>query len=142
MRITIIKSRLPILLSSGGAMTLTETGYRPRLIDPLVKEYLESFGAVSIEGLKFCGKTWTALNHAESVFYLMDSSRNYANRRATVSSPTSILVGSEPRLIDEWQEVPGIWDATRFKIDRKRGKGRFLLTGSAIRLSSGMSHKA
>ncbi|MDR1082346.1 MAG: DUF4143 domain-containing protein, partial [Coriobacteriales bacterium] len=72
-----------------------------------------------------------ALNHAESVFFLMDPSRNYANRQIALTNPASLLVGAQPRLIDEWQEAPGIWDAIRFEVDRGKGKGRYLLAGSA-----------
>jgi predicted AAA+ superfamily ATPase len=97
----------------------------------MIDEHLESFGAVSIEGPKYCGKTWTALNHAESVFFLMDPARNYANRQIASTNPASVLTGAQPRLIDEWQEAPGVWDAIRFEVDRGKGKGRYLLAGSA-----------
>jgi predicted AAA+ superfamily ATPase len=110
---------------------LTEDGYRPRLIDEQIAEALESFGAVSIEGPKFCGKTWTALNHAASVFYVMDPEGNYANRQLARMNPSLAIQGGEPRLIDEWQVAPGVWDAVRFAVDREKRKGRFILTGSS-----------
>jgi predicted AAA+ superfamily ATPase len=111
-------------------MSLTEKGYLPRLVDEKIKRYLKLFGALSIEGPKWCGKTWTALNHANSVVYLLDPENSYANRESARLNPASILEGESPLLIDEWQEVPGIWDAVRFASDRTRKKGLFLLTGS------------
>jgi predicted AAA+ superfamily ATPase len=111
-------------------MALTEKGYRSRLVDGKIEHYLKLFGALSIEGPKWCGKTWTALNHANSVVYLLDPENNYANRESARLNPASILEGESPLLIDEWQEVPGIWDAVRFASDRTRKKGLFLLTGS------------
>jgi predicted AAA+ superfamily ATPase len=111
-------------------MALTENGYRSRLVDKKIERYLKLFGALSIEGPKWCGKTWTALNHANSVVYLLDPENNYANRESARLNPASILEGENPLLVDEWQEVPGIWDAVRFASDRTRKKGLFLLTGS------------
>jgi predicted AAA+ superfamily ATPase len=111
-------------------MALTEEGYIPRLADRKISRYMNLFGALSIEGLKWCGKTWTALNHANSVVYLLDPANEYANREAARLNPASILDGQSPLLIDEWQEVPGIWDAVRFASDRTKKKGLFLLTGS------------
>jgi predicted AAA+ superfamily ATPase len=91
---------------------------------------LESFGAVSIEGPKYCGKTWAALNQANSVFYVMDPDGNYANKQLAELNPSAVITGDEPRLLDEWQVAPGLWDAVRFAVDRKAQKGRFILTGS------------
>jgi len=121
-------------------MNLKKPNYRPRLIDTQVALYLESFGAVSIEGPKFCGKTWTALNHAKSVVYLMDPSDNYAARQSARVNPSSLLKGEMPRLIDEWQEAPGIWDAVRFEVDKDSAKGRFLLTGSSMPAKEAPAH--
>ncbi|MDR3052724.1 MAG: DUF4143 domain-containing protein [Coriobacteriales bacterium] len=111
-------------------MVLTEQGYKARLMDGLIDELLEAFGAISIEGPKFCGKTWIALNHAQSVFYAMDPEGNFANRQLAQLNPSKVIQGESPRLIDEWQVAPGLWDAVRFSIDRQPHKGRFLLTGS------------
>ena len=111
-------------------MALTEQGYKPRLIDKKIARYLDLFGAVSIEGPKWCGKTWSALNHANSVVYIMDPENNYANRESARLNPASILGGDNPLLVDEWQEVPGIWDAVRFAADREKKKGLYILTGS------------
>ena len=112
-------------------MTLTEKGYRKRLIDEKIMQYMRLFGAVSIEGPKWCGKTWTALNHVKSVVYMMDPEGDYANREAARLNPAAILTGNKPLLVDEWQEVPAIWDAVRFAADRTKDKGIFVLTGSS-----------
>ena len=107
-------------------MSLTKDGYKPRLIDDKVARYLKIFGAVSIEGPKWCGKTWTSLNHANSVTLLTDkSARNLAE-----VDPRYIFTGENPQLIDEWQIVPEIWDAVRHECDSDHSKGKFILTGS------------
>jgi len=105
-------------------MALTEPGYNQRLVDGRIARYMGLFGALSIEGPKWCGKTWTALNHANSVVYIMDPENDYANREAAKLNPAVILGGEKPLLIDEWQEVPGIWDAVRFAADRTKEKGQ------------------
>lgn len=107
-------------------MSLTKEGYRPRLIDERIARYLRIFGAVSIEGPKWCGKTWTSLNHAYSAVYVTDKSvRNNA-----MVDPKYIFMKERPQLIDEWQIVPEIWDAVRNECDSDHGKGKFILTGS------------
>ena len=121
-------------------MTLTEPGYRQRLIDTTIKRYNRLFGALSLEGPKWCGKTWTALNHANSVVYLLDPENNYANREAARLNPASILDGPKPLLIDEWQEVPAIWDAVRFQTDKNKAKGEFILTGSVTIKENSFMH--
>ncbi|MDR2610347.1 MAG: DUF4143 domain-containing protein [Clostridiales Family XIII bacterium] len=111
-------------------MTLEKNGYRPRIIDKRIAEYLKLFGAVSIEGPKWCGKTWTSLKHANSVVYIMDPAGNYSNREKAKINPSLILDGKAPLAIDEWQEVPGIWDAVRFDVDQTSTVGKYILTGS------------
>lgn len=107
-------------------MSLTKRGYMPRLIDEKVARYLRVFGAVSVEGPKWCGKTWTSLNHARSATYLTEkSSRDLAN-----VDPKYIFTKERPQLIDEWQIVPTVWDAVRHECDRDPEKGQFILTGS------------
>jgi len=113
-------------------MTLTKQGDRPRIIDAKLADHLEFLGAVSVEGPKWCGKTWTSLNHGNSVVYIMDPAGNYANRERARLNPSLILSGEAPHVIDEWQEVPGLWDAVRFAADQSRDKGRFILTGSSV----------
>lgn len=110
---------------------LTPEGYRSRIIDAQINLNMGAFGAVAIEGPKWCGKTWTTLNHASSVFYTGDPAQNFQNKEIATLDPAFVLKGSEPRAIDEWQEVPGIWDAVRFEVDRSHARGRFILTGSS-----------
>jgi len=121
-------------------MPLTEKGYRSRLVDAGIERYMGLFGALSIEGPKWCGKTWTALNHANSAVYIMDPENDYSNREAARLNPASILTGEKPLLVDEWQEVPGIWDAVRFASDRTKEKGQYLLTGSVTPKEGSYAH--
>ena len=107
-------------------MSLRKDGYMPRLIDDKIARYLRVFGAVSIEGPKWCGKTWTSLNHANSVTYLTERSQ----RDLAKVDPKYIFTKNSPQLIDEWQIVPGVWDAVRHECDSDHGKGKFILTGS------------
>src|SRR5215469_11829779 len=111
-------------------MALKQAGYKTRLADKKLTEYLKLFGAVSVEGPKWCGKTWTSLFHANSVTYIMDPAGNYSNKTRAELNPSLVLEGKPPHAIDEWQEVPGIWDAVRFDIDTKPGLGKYILTGS------------
>ena len=102
--------------------------YRPRAIDRRIDQLLRSFGAVEIAGPKWCGKTWTSLAHAGSADLLTDPSTLLAAQ----SSPDLVLSGERPHLIDEWQEVPQIWDMVRSRIDSSAGeRGQFILTGSS-----------
>ena len=121
-------------------MSLQKIGYKSRIIDKKIDEYLQLFGAILIEGPKWCGKTWTALNHANSVTYIMDPIGNYSNRTLAQINPALVLSGDSPHLIDEWQEVPGIWDAVRFDVDQTPGYGKYLLTGSALPPRRSYSH--
>lgn len=111
-------------------MALTEKGYKERLIDSKVKDYLKLFGAISIEGPKWCGKTWTAKNHANSAVFLDDSSENFDNRTKAKMDVSLILDKEAPELIDEWGEVPEIWDAVRHRCDKDKKKGKYILTES------------
>lgn len=105
--------------------------YRPRIMDKMVEKYLVTFGAVCIEGPKWCGKTWISSYHAKSEFLIADSSNNFQNRKLAELSPSLVLEGETPRLIDEWQEVDIIWDAVRYLVDKRGEKGQFILTGSS-----------
>lgn len=105
--------------------------YKARIMDEQVKRYLDTFGAVCIEGPKWCGKTWISSYHANSEFLIADSSNNFQNRRLAEISPSLVLEGETPRLIDEWQEVEEIWDAVRYTVDQRGEKGQFILTGSS-----------
>ena len=114
--------------------------YLHRIIDEKIEEYLKIFGAVCIEGPKWCGKTWTSHIHSNSQIFIGDPSGNFQNRKMAELSPDLILQGEHPRLIDEWQEVPPIWDAVRYKVDQTQKKGQYILTGSATPNHKGILH--
>lgn len=114
--------------------------YLPRIIDNKIEEYLKIIGAVCVEGPKWCGKTWTSSYHSKSAIYIGDPAGNFQNRQLAEMSPAMILEGDIPRLIDEWQEVPTIWDAVRYKVDQTAQKGQFILTGSATPNHKGILH--
>lgn len=84
---------------------MKKADYRSRIIDKLVDDYLSTFGAVCIEGPKWCGKTWTSAFHSKSEIYIGDPTGNSQNRQLAELSPELVLDGEMPRLIDEWQEV-------------------------------------
>lgn len=106
--------------------------YRKRIADILLEEKLEAMGAVLIEGPKACSKTTTAKQQAKSILY-MDAPENIQqNLRLAETNIKRLLQGDTPRLIDEWQIAPQIWDAVRFEADHRNGDGLFMLTGSAV----------
>lgn len=121
-------------------MSLTPKNYRPRIIDEEIEKNLKIFGAISIEGPKWCGKTWTALNHANSVAFLNNTADNFREKHLAEMDVNLILDKEKPELIDEWQEVPAIWDAVRFKCDQDKEKGKYILTGSATPVSDKIHH--
>ena len=121
-------------------MSLTRQGYIPRLIDKEIDDNLKIFGAISIEGPKWCGKTWTALNHANSVSFLNNTADNFREKHLAEMDVNLILNKDKPELIDEWQEVPSIWDAVRFKCDEDTNKGKYILTGSSVPVSDKIHH--
>ena len=114
--------------------------YKARIIDKKIDKYLSVFGAICIEGPKWCGKTWTSSYHSNSEIYIGDPSGNFQNRQLAQMSPSLVLEGETPRLIDEWQEVPPLWDAVRYKVDQIPKKGQFILTGSATPNHKGILH--
>ena len=114
--------------------------YKPRIIDRKIDEYLKVFGAVCVEGPKWCGKTWTSSYHCNSEIMIGDPAGNFQNRKLAELSPALVLDGEKPRLIDEWQEVPSIWDAVRHKVDQVAEKGQFIMTGSATPSHKGILH--
>ena len=93
-----------------------------------------------IEGPKWCGKTRSSSFHCKSEIFIGSPERNFQNRRLAELSPSLVLEGDSPRLIDEWQEVPPLWDAVRFEVDKKSEKGLFILTGSATPARKGIMH--
>lgn len=121
-------------------MTLKKEGYIPRLIDGELERYLTLFGAVNITGPKWCGKTWAAYNCCNSATLIADPKGNYQNRRLAMIDPTLIFKSDLPQLIDEWQDVPGIWDAVRYRVDDAGMKGMYVLTGSATPNRDGFVH--
>lgn len=114
--------------------------YMPRLIDNRIDEFLSAFGALCIEGAKWCGKTCSSAYHSNSEILIGDPANNFQNRKLAEMSPSIVLEGETPRLIDEWQEVPPLWDAVRFEVDKRASKGQFILTGSATPNHKGIMH--
>lgn len=106
--------------------------YKPRIADSLLEKKLKGMGAVLIEGPKWCGKTTTAEQQAHSVIYMDDPATKKGNIEAADIAPSLILDGANPRLIDEWQIAPNLWDAVRFSVDHNGEDGMFILTGSAV----------
>ena len=106
--------------------------YRKRIADGVLARKLEGKGAVLIEGPKWCGKTTTAEQIAGSVLYVDDPEKREQNILMASINPKKLLEGETPRLIDEWQIVPKLWDAVRFEADHRKGFGHFILTGSAV----------
>jgi hypothetical protein len=114
--------------------------YLPRVIDKQIERYLTTFGAICIEGPKWCGKTSTANMNSKSNIYIGDPAGNFQNKALAEVNPKLVLSGDFPRLIDEWQEVPQLWDAVRFEVDQRDEKGQFILTGSATPTQKGILH--
>lgn len=106
--------------------------YRPRLADTILKDKLEAKGAVVIRGPKWCGKTTTAEQFAKSVLYVDQPAEWETVIRLADINPSVLLQGPTPRLLDEWQLVPSLWDAVRYEVDHRRVPGQFILTGSAV----------
>lgn len=114
--------------------------YKKRVIDNVIDKYLDVCGALCIEGPKWCGKTWASSFHSNSEFLVGDPKNGFSNRHLAELDPKLILQGETPRMIDEWQEVPSIWDATRAEIDFRGKKGQIILTGSSTPKTKGKLH--
>lgn len=110
---------------------MSSNEYMPRIADDLLAAKLRQAGAVVIRGPKWCGKTETALKHSKSALFMQDPDQRMSNQMLAESKPSILLRGEKPRLIDEWQEAPQLWDAVRFSVDREREIGLYILTGSA-----------
>ncbi len=106
--------------------------YRKRIADEILQDKLHSKGAVLIEGPKWCGKTTTALQAAKSVLNMDKPGDIENNIRLSEIDPSILLEGDNPRLIDEWQIAPKLWDAIRYEVDMRGKMGQFILTGSAV----------
>jgi len=106
--------------------------YLTRISDEKLKLFLRAKGAVLIEGPKWCGKTSSAEQLAGSVLYMQDPDKAAMNKATAQSKPSLLLEGETPRLLDEWQVAPELWNAVRFAVDKRRAVGQFILTGSVI----------
>lgn len=106
--------------------------YRKRIADDILRQRLDARGAILLEGAKWCGKTSTAEQLAKSVLYMQDPTKMKQHFAMMDMNPIELLVGKTPRLIDEWQLAPRLWDAVRFEVDQRGEFGQFILTGSAV----------
>jgi predicted AAA+ superfamily ATPase len=115
--------------------------YLPRIADRILTKKLEASGAVYIAGPKWCGKTSTAEQLAKSALYMQDPDRFAVNMQMADTKPSLLLDGEKPRLLDEWQVAPVLWDAVRFAVDKSKGKcGQYILTGSAAAPDNATMH--
>jgi predicted AAA+ superfamily ATPase len=113
-----------------------QENYKPRLIDGIIEKRLEAFGGLLITGPKWCGKSWTATAHAQSKIEIDKDD----NKQIARLAPQNVLEGQTPRLIDEWQDAPLLWDYARRVIDDRHAPGQFIFTGSAVPPENKMSH--
>lgn len=109
-----------------------KTFYKSRIADRLLERKLAGKGAVLLEGAKWCGKTTTAEQIAKSILYMSESGKVGQNRQLAKINPSLLLKGDKPRLIDEWQVAPTLWDSVRFVADHSSELGLFILTGSSV----------
>lgn len=115
--------------------------YKKRIADEKIEQYLKLFGAICIEGPKYCGKTWAGRYHAKSETLLHIKTGESANNVELAKiSPSIILEGEKPKLIDEWQEATNLWDEIRYDVDKSGLKGQYILTGSSTPKRKGISH--
>ena len=106
--------------------------YLPRIADDLLDRSLKASGAVLIEGPKWCGKTSTAFHKAKTAIYMQDPDQRANYLQIASIKPSILLQGDTPRLIDEWQLAPILWDSVRHEVDLRNDTGQFILTGSAV----------
>jgi uncharacterized protein len=116
------------------------TGYISRITDALLKELLESTGAVLVEGAKWCGKTQSSFQAAKSAVYMQDPDEGPGYLAMADTKPSLLLEGETPLLMDEWQMAPVIWDAVRYAVDKRGLTGQFILTGSATPSDNKTAH--
>lgn len=114
--------------------------YKNRIVDGKLQRKLKGIGAVLIEGPKWCGKTTTAVQHAKSVLFMDEPEREKQNLQMAEVNPEKLLDGETPRLIDEWQLAPKLWDTIRYTVDHRDGEGHFILTGSAVPVENESVH--
>ena len=106
--------------------------YKKRIADKILEKKLKAKGAVLIQGAKWCGKTTTAEQIAKSILYMAKPEDKSQNLILADINPSTLLEGDIPRLIDEWQIAPKLWDAIRFEVDHRNEEGNFILTGSSV----------
>lgn len=111
---------------------MSDFQYKERIADDIIKRKLNSSGAVLVVGPKWCGKTTTSEQHSCSVNYISDPMNLNKNMILAEININSLLEGNKPKLLDEWQIIPQLWDAVRFAVDHSKGVGQFILTGSAV----------
>jgi predicted AAA+ superfamily ATPase len=111
---------------------LIKSEYRPRIADGLLDAALHTTGAVQVAGPKWCGKTTTARRLAQETIYIQDPDRRNDYRRIAEEKPSLLLRGEKPLLIDEWQDIPVLWDSVRFAVDKDSAVGQYILTGSSV----------
>ena len=114
--------------------------YLPRIADAKLILALQAMGAVLIEGPKWCGKTSTAEHIAKSVLYMQDPDTFDENMLKAKTKPSLLLEGETPRLLDEWQVAPVLWNAVRFAVDKRQETGQFILTGSVVPVRTSDMH--
>jgi hypothetical protein len=119
---------------------VAHVSYRPRIIDIILREALEASGAVWLQGPKWCGKTWTASQIARSILMMQDPDESANYLQQAMVKPSLLLDGDTPRLIDEWQVAPVLWDAVRHAVDQRGEMGQFILTASTKPLRSETMH--
>lgn len=117
-----------------------ENKYLKRIADRVLQERLAASGAVLIEGPKWCGKTRTALENSKSHLFMQDPDKAISYLKAADTKPSLLLKGDTPRLLDEWQTAPVLWDAVRFMVDQRGKSGQFILTGSAVPKDNVVQH--
>ena len=119
---------------------MNKSQYLSRICDSELQEALLTMGAVLIEGAKWCGKTSTAMNVAKSILFMQDPDNTQSYQQAADTKPSLLLKGETPRLLDEWQMSPVLWDAVRFEVDKRALPGQFILTGSAVPTDNATAH--
>ena len=106
-------------------IVMSQFEYKPRIADGVLEKKLKSSGAVLVEGPKWCGKTTTSEQHAKSINYISDPVNLNKNLILAEMNINALLEGDKPKLLDEWQIIPQLWDAVRFEVDRSKGIGQF-----------------
>ena len=114
--------------------------YMPRIVDNTLKNKLEYMGAVLIEGCKWCGKSTTARQFAKSYIEFQDPDKKMQYDKTNQTKPSLFLEGEKPRLFDEWQMYPVVWDSIRMDVDHTGLKGQYILTGSARPAEDSVMH--